>query len=87
MFSLNWFKSKKEREIEEIKHEIKLKQLQKELERIDAPPTQMWQSSTSTTWPIQSVVSQPAYQIKVEDTKPYKTVKMVILSMLALQKH
>jgi|688.fasta_scaffold22103_11 hypothetical protein len=77
MFSLNWFKSKKEREIEEIKHEIKLKQLQKELERIDAPPTQMWQSSTSTTWPIQSVVSQPAYQIKVEDTKPYKTVKMV----------
>ena len=77
MFSLNWFKSKKEREIEEIKHEIKLKQLQKELERIDAPPTQMWQSSTSTTWPIQQVVSQPAYQIKVEDTKPYKTVKMV----------
>jgi hypothetical protein len=77
MFSLNWFKSKKEREIEEIKHEIKLKQLQKELERIDAPPSPMWQSSTSTTWPVQSVVSQPAYQIKVEDTKPYKTVKMV----------
>jgi hypothetical protein len=76
MFSLNWFKSKKEREIEDLKHDIKLKQLQKELERIDVPPVQ-WQSSTSTTWPIQSVVSQPAYQIKVEDTKPYKTVKMV----------
>jgi len=77
MFSLNWFKSKKEREIEEIKHEIKLKQLQKELERIDAPPSPMWQTSTSTTWMPQSIPNPPAYQIKIEEEKPYKTVKMV----------
>jgi hypothetical protein len=78
MFSLNWFKSKKERQLEELRHEIQVKQLEKELERIDnAPPISMWQSSTSTAWQPQSLVPQPAYQIKIEDVKPYKTVKMV----------
>lgn len=80
MFSLNWFKSKKEREIEDLKHEIKLKQLQKELDRIDAPPVQStWSTGTSNTPIIWGTTpSQPAsYQIKIEDPKPYKTVKMV----------
>jgi hypothetical protein len=77
MFSLNWFKSRKQKEIEELKHEIKLKELKKELERIDAPPTPLWQSSTSTSWPPPSYSNPPAYQIQTEDVKPYKTVKMV----------
>jgi hypothetical protein len=82
MLSLNWFKSRKQRELEDLRHEIKLKQLQKELERMDTPPpppTPLWQTSTSNTPVIWGTTpSQPAsYQIKMEDTKPYKTVKMV----------
>jgi hypothetical protein len=79
MFSLNWFKSRKEKEIEDLKHEIKLKELKKELQRIDAPPappTPLWQ--TSTSWAPQTVVGAGGYGI-VNNTpeKPYKTVKMV----------
>jgi hypothetical protein len=78
MFSLNWFKSRKEREIEDLRHEIKLKQLQKELERIDAPPApSTWSTGTSSAAPITFYTNPPAYQVKIEDEKPYKTVKMV----------
>jgi len=78
MFSLNWFKSRKEREIEDLRHEIKLKQLQKELERIDAPPApSTWSTGTSSAAPINFYTNPPAYQVKIEDEKPYKTVKMV----------
>jgi len=79
MLSLNWFKSKKTREIEDLKHEIKLRELKKELNRVDNPPAQptpLWQ--TSTSWVPPTPVGIGGYGI-VNSTpeKPYKTVKMV----------
>jgi hypothetical protein len=71
MFSLNWFKSRKQRELEDLQHEIKVKKLNKELERIDAPapPSAWWNSSTEVKW------STPTVEVKQE--KLYLTVKMV----------
>jgi hypothetical protein len=49
IFSLNWFKSRKEQEIEDLKHEIKMKELQRQLERMENPPAPV-QPSYNTTW-------------------------------------
>jgi len=79
MLSLNWFKSRKKKELEELQHEIKVKELKKQLDRMDNPPASSWVSSLGGTTPIGWGDSsiQPKCQIKIEDSKPYKTVKMV----------
>lgn len=63
IFSLNWFKSRKEKEIEDLKHEIKLKELQKRLDNMDTPAPQV-------SWTV-----SPSYA--VSDVKPYKNIKLV----------
>ena len=69
IFSLNWFKSRKQQEIEDLKHEIKMKELQRQLERMDSAPVPAQQS---TTWNYNYVPSQPTVP-----TKPYKNIKLV----------
>ena len=63
MFSLNWFKSKKQREIQDLEHEIRLKKLQKELESVENPP--------------EAISYNIGFQEPNLYEKPYKTVKMV----------
>ena len=75
MLSLNWFKSRKQRELEELQVEeqrIKNELLRKELYQAT--------SSTPTTSPVEKTynltvnASQPTPEVSV---KPYRTVKMV----------
>ena len=90
IFSLNWFKSRKEQEIDDLKHEIKLKELQKQLEKMDNPPAPSYNSgyNTSTTWIPQGSIGQPVGvggfgvpNISTSDNatvfKPYKSIKLV----------
>jgi len=86
IFSLNWFKSRKEQEIEDLKHEIKLKELQKQLEKMDNPPAPAVNYSTSTSWFPQTStplgiggfgVSNYAAGVIAEPEKPYKSIKLV----------
>lgn len=63
MFSLNWFKSKKQREIQDLEHEIRLKKLQKELENVENPP--------------EAISYNIGFQEPNLYERPYKTVKMV----------
>jgi hypothetical protein len=76
IFSLNWFKSRKEQEIEDLKHEIKMKELQRQLERMENPPAPVvtnftmppfWESSSQPTFTSSSTL----------DLKPYKSIKLV----------
>ena len=90
IFSLNWFKSRKEQEIEDLKHDIKVKELQKHLEKMDAPPPTAPSYNpgynTSTTWFPQTStplgiggfgVSNYAAGVIAEPEKPYKSIKLV----------
>lgn len=74
MFSLNWFKSKKDKELDELRHQIKMKNLERELERMTSSPEPSSNFITSgTNWtPVGD------YGI-INNTlcKPYKSVKMV----------
>lgn len=86
IFSLNWFKSRKEQEIEDLKHDIKVKELQKQLEKMDNPPASAVNYSTSTSWFPQTStplgiggfgVSNYAAGVIAEPEKPYKSIKLV----------
>jgi hypothetical protein len=74
IFSLNWFKSRKQQEIDDLKHDIKVKELQRQLERLDsspAPVTPTWQ----TPWDYKyTPTPQPTV---TECPKPYKNIKLV----------
>jgi hypothetical protein len=80
IFSLNWFKSRKEQEIEDLKHEIKMKELQRQLERMENPPAPV-QPSHNTTWTSVGVsgfgVPNYAAGVTAEAEKPYKSIKLV----------
>lgn len=86
IFSLNWFKSRKEQEIDDLKHEIKLKELQKQLEKMDNPPAP---SNSNFTW-YSGSTGQPiaangftipnyaaSVAVEPEPEKPYKSIKLV----------
>jgi len=72
IFSLNWFKSRKQQEIDDLKHDIKVKELQRQLERLDGPPVPVLPQNVSVTSnyvPYSSIVDQLS--------KPYKNIKLV----------
>lgn len=84
LFSLNWFKSQKEKQLEELQHQIELKKLEKTLERLDEQQKSIFQTSTSTASGIWApVINVPAressYQTynSVPVSKPYSNIKMV----------
>lgn len=75
MLSLNWFKSRKQRELEELQVEeqrIKNELLRKEL--YQATPSTPTTSPVEKTYNLTVNASQPTSEVSV---KPYKTVKMV----------
>jgi len=74
IFSLNWFKSRKEKEIEDLQHEIKVKELQKQLEKMDNSPAPY---VSTNTWSTGSTGVFNYAPISSEPEKPYKTIKMV----------
>jgi len=72
IFSLNWFKSRKQQEIDDLKHDIKVKELQRQLERLDGPPVPVLLQNvtvSSNYVPYSSIVNQLS--------KPYKNIKLV----------
>jgi len=72
IFSLNWFKSRKQQEIDDLKHDIKVKELQRQLERLDGPSVPVLPQNVSVTSnyvPYSSIVNQLS--------KPYKNIKLV----------
>jgi hypothetical protein len=79
IFSLNWFKSRKEQEIEDLKHEIKMKELQRQLERMENPPAPVVTNFTMP--PFWKLSSQPTFTSSSThstlDLKPYKSIKLV----------
>ena len=79
IFSLNWFKSRKEQEIEDLKHEIKMKELQRQLERMQNPPAPVVTNFTMP--PFWESPSQPTFTSSSThstlDLKPYKSIKLV----------
>jgi hypothetical protein len=76
IFSLNWFKSRKEQEIEDLKHEIKMKELQRQLERMENPPAPVVTNFTMP--PFWESPSQPTFtSSSTLDLKPYKSIKLV----------
>jgi hypothetical protein len=79
IFSLNWFKSRKEQEIEDLKHEIKMKELQRQLERMENPPAPVVTNFTMP--PFWESPSQPTFTSSSThstlDLKPYKSIKLV----------
>ena len=76
IFSLNWFKSRKQQEIDDLKHDIKLKELQRQLEKLDSPPAPVNPFPiSSSTWDYKYIPTpQP---IVTECPKPYKNIKLV----------
>lgn len=77
IFSLNWFKSRKQQEIDDLKHDIKVKELQRQLDRLDnAPTTPTNPSITSGTYNYH-YVPIPSQPTAVEPSKPYKNIKLV----------
>jgi hypothetical protein len=76
LFSLNWFKSQKEKELENLRHEIEVKNLERSLERLSKTdvdiinPMRMFTSPVSTWTPAPSSNSVPV-------SKPYSNIKMV----------
>lgn len=75
IFSLSWFKSRKKKEIEDLQHEIRVKELQKQLERIDNPPAHS--PSISTSWVPQANLSGYISSVSQPVVKPYKNVKLI----------
>lgn len=72
IFSLNWFKSRKQQEIDDLKHDIKVKELQRQLERLDGPPVPVLPQNvtvSSNYVPYSSIVNQLL--------TPYKNIKLV----------
>ena len=84
LFSLNWFKSQKEKQLEELQHQIEVKRLENTLERLDQKEKSIFQTSTSTasgTWcPVINIpAGESSYQTShsVPVSKPYTNIKMV----------
>jgi hypothetical protein len=85
IFSLNWFKSRKEQEIEDLKHDIKMKELQRQLERMENPPAPVQPSYNPSYNPIWTSVgvggfgvpNYVATSVVAEPEKPYKSIKLV----------
>lgn len=86
IFSLNWFKSRKEQEIDDLKHEIKVKELQKQLERMSSTPEPQtptpsigWYSGhTGQAIGIGgSGILNITPVATAEPEKPYKSIKLV----------
>ena len=84
LFSLNWFKSQKEKELEELRHEIRVKELEKTLERMNEKEKPFNYTSTSTAsgmWAptIGIPAGESSYQTynSVPVSKPYSNIKMV----------
>ena len=84
IFSLNWFKSRKEQEIEDLKHDIKVKELQRQLEKMENPPAPVqpsYNTSYNTTWTPVGVGGFGVPNISTSDNatvfKPYKSIKLV----------
>ena len=84
IFSLNWFKSRKEKEIEDLQHEIRVKELQKYIEKMEnpsAPVQPSYNPSYNSTWTTVDVgeFRVPHYKASVvaEPEKPYKSIKLV----------
>ncbi len=77
IFSLNWFKSRKEQEIDDLKHEIKVKELQRQLEKMDNPPATP-NFTISSSWYPDATIGNPKFvPSTVEPEKPYKSIKLV----------
>jgi len=75
IFSLNWFKSRKQQEIDDLKHDIKVKELQRQLDRLDNAPTAPTTPTWQTPWDYKYMpTSQPTV---TECSKPYKNIKLV----------
>ena len=72
LFSLNWFKSQKEKQLEELQHQIELKRLEKTLERMDEKekPSTYTIGITNPWVPTAPVVTPSS-------VKPYSNIKMV----------
>jgi len=80
LFSLSWFKSQKEKQIEDLRHDIRVKELEKALERIDAKPVDTFQTGynpfTAATWTPAPNFSTAAGEY-TPISKPYTNIKMV----------
>jgi hypothetical protein len=69
LFSLSWFKSQKQKQLDELQHEIELKKLEKTLERLDQqekPAT--YTIGVSNPWVVPTAPSV---------VKPYSNIKIV----------
>jgi hypothetical protein len=76
LFSLNWFKSQKQKQLDELQHEIELKKLEKTLERLDEKPVNTFQTGynpfTAPTWTPTTITP-----VCVPAPKPYSNIKIV----------
>jgi len=72
LFSLSWFKSQKQKQLDELQHEIELKRLEKTLERLD----QQEKPSTYTIGVSNPWVA-PTAPVCVPAPKPYSNIKIV----------
>jgi len=69
LFSLNWFKSQKQKQLDELQHEIELKRLEKTLERLDEKEkSPIYTIGVSNPW-----VAPTAPSV----VKPYSNIKIV----------
>ena len=81
LFSLNWFKSQKQKQLDELQHEIEVKKLEKTLERLDEKEKP--EKEKPATYTISGVgVSNPWVSTAlIVDTpttvKPYSNIKIV----------
>ena len=76
LFSLNWFKSQKEKQIEDLQHDIRVKELERTLERVSTPPEPStgYNPFTAATWTHVPNLIAPHY---TPISKPYTNIKMV----------
>ncbi len=78
LFSLSWFKSQKQKQLEDLQHDIKVVELQKALDRAVNPDP--IQQPIYGTYPVTSISTQswhPNTLTIPEERKPYMNIKMV----------
>jgi hypothetical protein len=68
LFSLSWFKSQKQKQLDELQHEIEVKKLEKTLERLD-------EKEKPSTYTIG--ISNPWVPTTASVVKPYSNIKIV----------
>jgi len=76
LFSLSWFKSQKQKQLDELQHEIEVKKLEKTLEKLDekekSPIYTIGGVGVSNPWaPTAPIVNTPT------TVKPYSNIKIV----------